>query len=52
MKSKSPLVHEQRILLMALIAAAPAVLTSMLILWLGDYTPKVQWTLTVVIVGV
>jgi nitrogen fixation/metabolism regulation signal transduction histidine kinase len=52
MKSKPHLVHEQRILLMALIAASPAVLTSMLILWLGDYTPKVQWTLTVVIVGV
>ncbi|MBZ5607937.1 MAG: PAS domain-containing sensor histidine kinase [Acidobacteriia bacterium] len=48
---KPQLVHEQRILAMALMAGAPAVLTSMLILWLGDYTPKVQWTLTVAIVG-
>jgi nitrogen fixation/metabolism regulation signal transduction histidine kinase len=46
---KPELVHEQRILLLALVAGAPAVLTSMLMLWLGDHTPKVQWTLTVVI---
>ncbi len=45
------LVHEQRILLMALAAGFPAVLTSMLILWLGDYTAKVQWTLTIALVG-
>ena len=52
MKLRKPhLVHEQRILVMALIAGSPAVLTSMLIIWLGDYTPKVQWTLSVVIVG-
>ncbi|HYL38247.1 MAG TPA: ATP-binding protein [Bryobacteraceae bacterium] len=49
---KPRLVHEQRILLMALAAGSPGVLTSLLILWLGDYTPKVQWTLTVAIVGV
>ena len=48
---KPRLVHEQRILLMALAAGFPAVLTCMLILWLGDYTSKVQWTLTVGIVG-
>ncbi len=48
---KPRLVHEQRILAMALAAGVPGVLTAMLILWLGDYTPKVQWTLTVVIVG-
>jgi len=50
--SKPHLVHEERILALALIAGAPAVLTSMLILWLGDYTPRVQWTLTAIIAGV
>lgn len=35
---------------MALVAGAPAVLTSMLILWFGDYTPRVQWTLSAFIV--
>jgi nitrogen fixation/metabolism regulation signal transduction histidine kinase len=53
MSSRKPrLVHEQRILIMALASAVPAVLTSLLILWLGDYTPKVQWTLTILIAGV
>lgn len=53
MKPRKPrLVHEQRILLMALAAGLPAVVTSMLILWLGAYTPRVQWTLTVLIGGV
>src|SRR6202047_531971 len=37
---------------MALVAGWPAVLTSMLVLWLGDFTPRVQWTLTVAIVTV
>jgi len=45
-------VHEGRILLLALAAGFPAVVTSMIILWwAGNYTPKVQWTLSVVIVG-
>ncbi|HEX4595084.1 MAG TPA: ATP-binding protein [Bryobacteraceae bacterium] len=48
---KPQLVHEQRILMLALVAGAPAVLTSLLMLWLGDHTPKVQWTLTVVILA-
>ena len=44
-------VHETRILLLALAAGLPGVATTMLILWLGDYQPKVQWTLTVLIIG-
>jgi len=48
---KPHLVHEQRILVLALVAGSPAVLTSMLMLWLGDHTPKVQWTLTVLILA-
>ena len=37
---------------MAFVASLPAVLVAMLLLWRGDYTPKVQWTLTVLIAGV
>src|SRR5579871_5620657 len=48
---KPQLVHEQRIFVLALVAGSPAVLTSMLMLWLGDFTPKVQWTLTVLILA-
>jgi two-component system nitrogen regulation sensor histidine kinase NtrY len=42
--------HDRRILLMALASALPGALISLIFLWTGDYTPKVQWTLTVVIV--
>ena len=40
-----------RITLMVLAAGLPGVLVSMIMLWTGDYTPKVQWTLAVIIVG-
>ena len=36
---------------MALASAMPGALISLIFLWGGDYTPKVQWTLTVVIVA-
>ncbi|HTW64907.1 MAG TPA: ATP-binding protein, partial [Bryobacteraceae bacterium] len=49
---KSRLVHDQRILVMALLAGLPGVLTSLLILWLGNYAPQIQWTLTAVIAGI
>lgn len=32
-------------------AAAPAAFVALCILWFGDFTPKVQWTLTLLIVG-
>lgn len=47
------IVHEQRMLLLALAAGAPAVITAMIIVWfLADYPSRVQWTLSVVIIGV
>lgn len=48
---RSKLVHERRIMLLALAAGLPGVLTSEIILWTGDYTAKVQWTLTLFVVG-
>lgn len=45
------LTHDRQVLVLALAAALPGVLTSLIILWTGDYTPKVQWTLTVLILG-
>jgi nitrogen fixation/metabolism regulation signal transduction histidine kinase len=41
--------HDRRILLMALASALPGVVISLIFLWTGHYTPKVQWTLTVLI---
>jgi two-component system, NtrC family, nitrogen regulation sensor histidine kinase NtrY len=37
---------------MALASALPGAVIALVFLWTGDYTPKVQWTLTVVIVSV
>jgi two-component system, NtrC family, nitrogen regulation sensor histidine kinase NtrY len=41
--------HDRRVLLLAALAALPAVIVALLLLWLGDFTPKVRWTLTAVI---
>jgi nitrogen fixation/metabolism regulation signal transduction histidine kinase len=46
------LTHDRRILLMAFAGGVPAVMTSLALLWTGDYTPKVQWTLSVFILAV
>jgi two-component system nitrogen regulation sensor histidine kinase NtrY len=43
---------EDRILLLALAAASPALLVALILLWQGDYTSKTQWTLTLLIVAV
>ena len=48
----SRLRFDQRILLLALTAGFPAAVVALILLWTGDYTPKVQWTLTVFLVGV
>src|SRR5436190_14177760 len=52
-KPREPrLSHDRRILLMAFASALPGALISLIFLWfVGDFTPKVQWTLTVVIVA-
>ncbi len=44
--------HEQRILWLALVAGIPGSTIALIMLWSGDYTAKVQWTLTVLILAV
>jgi nitrogen fixation/metabolism regulation signal transduction histidine kinase len=43
--------HDMFIFGLALASGLPAVIYSMIMLWQADNTPKVQWTLTVVIIG-
>src|SRR3954468_5936966 len=43
--------YEGRISWLVLGAVAPAAIVALAILWFGDFTPKVQWTLTLLIVG-
>jgi nitrogen fixation/metabolism regulation signal transduction histidine kinase len=45
-------VHEQRMRLLALGAGLPAVIVALVLLWIADYTPKVQWTVTVLVLGI
>jgi two-component system, NtrC family, nitrogen regulation sensor histidine kinase NtrY len=47
---KRRLSHEQTVLVYALLAGTPAVITSMCIIWIGEsFDTKSKWTLTVVI---
>ncbi|MBI3405516.1 MAG: PAS domain-containing sensor histidine kinase [Acidobacteria bacterium] len=50
-KTKHKMAHEQRLFWIAILAGLPGAIVSLFILWTGDYTPKVQWTLTVLIAG-
>ena len=43
--------HDRRVLLMALAAGFPAVLVALILLWDGPFPARLQWTLTVVILG-
>lgn len=48
-KSRPPFPFEQRIFLMAVMAGLPGAVVALTMLWRGSYTPKVQWTLTILI---
>ena len=48
----SVLPHELAIQLLTLLAGLPAVLVCLTLLWTGDWTAKVQWTFSVLVVGV
>jgi len=43
--------HERLIFRLALLAGFPAVLVSMILLWRGDFSLSVRWTLSLLVVG-
>ncbi|HEY2842337.1 MAG TPA: ATP-binding protein [Bryobacteraceae bacterium] len=45
-------VHEQRMRLLALGAGLPGVIAALALLWLGDYSPRVEWPVTALILAV
>src|SRR4051794_6250827 len=51
-KPRRRITHENRLTLLTAGAILPAAIIALSILWFGDYTPKVQWTLTLIIVVV
>jgi PAS domain S-box-containing protein len=44
-----PVKYDQRILLLALAAGLPGGVVALLLLWTGDFTPRTQWTLTILV---
>jgi two-component system, NtrC family, nitrogen regulation sensor histidine kinase NtrY len=48
---RSRLSHDRRVFLMALLAGLPSVILAMVLLWAGTFTLRMQWTLTILIVG-
>lgn len=43
--------HERRVLLTTLLAGGPALAVALYLLWRGDFSAKVQWTLSLVLTG-
>src|SRR6266436_8118467 len=43
--------YEGRITWLTLAAVVPAIVVALSLLWFGDYSAKMQWTLTILIVG-
>jgi two-component system nitrogen regulation sensor histidine kinase NtrY len=43
--------HENRLTWLTVGAVAPAIIIALAILWFGDYSAKVQWTFTIIILG-
>jgi nitrogen fixation/metabolism regulation signal transduction histidine kinase len=52
MVSKSAPRHERRLFWLALLGGFPAVALALGLLWFGDFTPRTQWTLTILVAGV
>ena len=48
----SVLPHELAIQILTLLAGLPAVLVCLTLLWTGDWSAKVQWTFSVLVIGV
>jgi two-component system nitrogen regulation sensor histidine kinase NtrY len=48
---KQPVSYDRRIWMLAFLTGFPGAAVSLIMLWSSDYTPKVQWTLTVFILS-
>jgi two-component system nitrogen regulation sensor histidine kinase NtrY len=50
-KLKRQVKHERRVLLMGLLGGLPGALVALVLLWTGNYSTKVEWTLTALVLG-
>src|SRR5947208_15320855 len=44
--------YERRIFALALLTGLPAVVLALVLLWTGDFAPRTQWTVTILMGGV
>ena len=44
--------HDRAIQLFTLLGGLPGVVACLILLWVGDWTPKVQWTFSTLVIGV
>jgi two-component system nitrogen regulation sensor histidine kinase NtrY len=44
-----PTSHERQVTILALVAGLPSLVVAMVLLWTGDFAPRTQWTLTIVL---
>lgn len=51
-RQRQPLSHDLHIFLLALLAGLPGSVTALVLLWTGDASAKVCWTLSVAVMGV
>lgn len=50
-KQKRRIPHDVRVFFLSLMAGFPAVTVALFLLWFGEHSPKVQWTLILLVVG-
>jgi nitrogen fixation/metabolism regulation signal transduction histidine kinase len=50
-KARHRFAHEDRLTWITMGAVLPGAIVALIIIWFGGYTPKIQWTLTLLIVG-
>ena len=43
------LTHDRRVLLMALAAGLPALVVALTLLWTGDFSARLRWTITLLV---
>src|SRR5216117_2488366 len=51
MVSKATPRHERRVFWLALVGGFPALALALGLLWFGDFAPRTQWTLTMLVAG-
>ncbi len=50
-RARRRLSYEHRVPLLAALSTAPALVTALVLTWIGDFTPQLKWTITLAVMG-